>query len=89
MEKIITINGLPDIVEVKYYGVKNGAYARINLDSYADSLNIDNLIKAMTMLKELGFAYEGKDYSLGYYDSVEDITLEFTNTSFKPQKTTL
>lgn len=40
------------------------------------------LSEAIAALGSKGFSYSYTSHTLGYYDSVEDITMEFSNTSF-------
>lgn len=53
---------------------KDGRYAEFNLDVATRG----DFWIAMQWLKENEFEYDMRSYNLGYYDSVEDITLEFT-----------
>lgn len=82
MNKEIKIEGLPDIVKVTTY--RETAWANINLDGLQyDEKNTPKLAEAIVRLKDMGFVFSGITHTLGYYDSVEDITLEFTHRNFK------
>ena len=84
MSKEIKIDGMPSIVKVEYHNKKLST-ARINLDYSNQPITIDSLIEAMTILKQHGFEFSGRDYETGYYDSIEDITMEFTSRTFNPE----
>lgn len=71
--------GIP-LVQCESY--KGSAWAKVNMDYFTKDniLQLSNIIKELTAL---GFHYNGTTHTLGYYESVEDISLEFYNPSFK------
>ena len=71
------IDGFP-YIEVSVSG--KSVYATINLEplNYTqDSLSV--LLGSISKLKEVGFEKFNTSYNTGYYDSVEDISLEFNS----------
>jgi hypothetical protein len=45
---------------------------------YLDSQNTERLAIATKRMYDLGFEYDNCSHNLGYYDSVEDLTLEYS-----------
>jgi hypothetical protein len=61
----------------------NGKYksAVLNLDY----LTNEEFWAGIDWLRANGYEFTGRDYSLGYYDSVEDVSLEFNKKKTKKQ----
>ncbi len=81
MGKNITIPNLEDI-EIK----KNGKsyFATINLQGMSyEKGNVLLLIDKLKRLNDAGFTTFDTSYNTGYYDSIEDISLEFIKTEKK------
>ena len=70
-----TIDGFPCITDIH---ISNKIiYATINLESLEyvqDSL--DTLLNSVAKLKSIGFTKFDTSYNTGYYDSIEDISIE-------------
>ena len=72
----IQIMGMPEIVTAKVCGKETWAYINLSEIEYRiEALAL--LTIAVNKLSEFGFIYAGVTHSLGYYDSVEDITMTF------------
>lgn len=74
----LTIPGLPEFVLVYYYS--DTVFAEIPCD---EATKIKDFALALNMLSELGFEYMFTSHTLGYYDSVENLTMEFIRSKSK------
>lgn len=66
-------DGFPDFVE---FEGKHNAWAYVRL-SFPYNPTTNELAAVLTMLNNEKYSYSGTTYELGYYDAVEDLTMEF------------
>jgi hypothetical protein len=83
MEKFKTIEGLPRFVEISTY--KNTAFGYVRVD-HPYTFTLLELSEALKMLAEYGFEYDSITYDLGYYESVDNKTIELIHRDAKKLK---
>lgn len=72
--KVFEIEGLPSFVKI------DKTYAEINVSDIQYTENRKQFADAIRLLNENGYVLSGTSHTLGYYDAVEDITIEFNKT---------